>query len=122
MACRPGISSMSLGRCYAGHSLEYKLSMAAKHGLEGIELFYEDLVDHSGSDSPSDLLAGAASVRDLCSSLDLEIICLQPFMHYEGLLDRKRHAERIEEMKLWMQLAHVLQTDIVQVQIGRAHV
>ncbi|CAI9634347.1 unnamed protein product [Alternaria burnsii] len=115
MACRPGISSMSLGRCYAGHSLEHKLSMAAKHGLEGIELFYEDLVDHSGSDSPSDLLAGAASVRDLCSSLDLEIICLQPFMHYEGLLDRKRHAERIEEMKLWMQLAHVLQTDVVQV-------
>jgi 4-hydroxyphenylpyruvate dioxygenase len=36
-------------------------------------------------------------------------------MHYEGLLDRKRHAERIEEMKLWMQLAHVLRTDIVQV-------
>ncbi|KAI4652622.1 3-dehydroshikimate dehydratase [Alternaria viburni] len=115
MPCRPGISSMSLGRCYAGHSLEHKLSMAAKHGLEGIELFYEDLVDHAGSDKPSDLLAGAASVYDLCSSLGLEIICLQPFMHYEGLLDRKRHAERVEEMKLWMQLAHVLRTDIVQV-------
>ncbi|KAE8828671.1 hypothetical protein CFE70_007947 [Pyrenophora teres f. teres 0-1] len=115
MPCRPAISSMSLGRCYAGHSLEHKLSMAAKHGLEGIELFYEDLVDHAGSDSPAGLLAGAALVRDLCSSLSLEIVCLQPFMHYEGLLDRQRHAERIEEMKLWMKLAHVLGTDLIQV-------
>jgi 4-hydroxyphenylpyruvate dioxygenase len=89
--------------------------MAAKHGLEGIELFYEDLVDHAGSDSAEDLLAGAASVRELCSSLGIEIICLQPFMHYEGLLDRRRHDERIEEIKLWMELAHVLQTDIIQV-------
>ncbi|EDU42180.1 3-dehydroshikimate dehydratase [Pyrenophora tritici-repentis] len=115
MPCRSAISSMSLGRCYAGHSLNHKLSMAAKHGLEGIELFYEDLVDHAGSDSPAALLAGAASVRDLCCSLSLEIVCLQPFMHYEGLLDRQRHAERIEEMKLWMKLAHVLGTDLIQV-------
>lgn len=115
MPCRPGISSMSLGRCYAGHGLQHKLAMAAKYGLEGIELFYEDLVDHSGGESPSALLAGAASVRQLCTSLGLDIICLQPFMHYEGLLDRRRHAARIEEMKLWMKLAHVLQTDIIQV-------
>ncbi|KAI8942407.1 hypothetical protein NX059_000481 [Plenodomus lindquistii] len=106
---------MSLGRCYAGHDLETKLSAAARHGLEGIELFYEDLVDHAGSDSPSDLLAGAASIYEMCSSLGLEIICLQPFMHYEGLVDRQRHVERIEEIKLWMQLAHVLHTDIIQV-------
>jgi len=106
---------MSLGRCYAGHSLSHKLSMAAKHGLEGIELFYEDLVDHAGSSSPSDLLSAAASVHDLCLSLGLDIICLQPFMHYEGLKDRRRHDERIEEMKLWMDLAHILGTDIVQV-------
>ncbi|KAH7391071.1 xylose isomerase-like protein [Phaeosphaeria sp. MPI-PUGE-AT-0046c] len=106
---------MSLGRCYAGHDLPHKLSMAAKHGLEGIELFYEDLVGHAASSSPSDLHAAATSVHELCSSLGLEIICLQPFMHYEGLLDRNRHDERIEEMKLWMELAHVLETDIIQV-------
>jgi 4-hydroxyphenylpyruvate dioxygenase len=107
---------MSLGRCYAGHTLSHKLSMAAKHGIEGIELFFEDLVDHAGgSSSPSDLLEAAASINRLCSSLNLEIICLQPFMHYEGLLDRTRHDERIEEMKLWLQIAHALGTDIVQV-------
>ncbi|KAH8728527.1 3-dehydroshikimate dehydratase [Phaeosphaeriaceae sp. PMI808] len=115
MPCRPGISSMSLGRCYAGHSLSYKLSMAAKHGLEGIELFYEDLADYAGSSSPSALLAAAASIHELCDNLGLEVICLQPFMHYEGLKDRKRHDERIEEIRLWMDLAHVLGTDIIQV-------
>ncbi|KAH7079898.1 xylose isomerase-like protein [Paraphoma chrysanthemicola] len=106
---------MSLGRCYAGHDLSHKLSMAAKHGLEGIELFYEDLVGHAGSSSPSDLITAAASVHELCLSLGLEIICLQPFMHYEGLKDRQRHAERIQEMKLWMELAHILGTDLIQV-------
>ncbi|CAO2654560.1 Nn.00g112930.m01.CDS01 [Neocucurbitaria sp. VM-36] len=106
---------MSLGRCYAGHSLEDKLFMASKHGLEGIELFYEDLADYASSESASDLLAAAASIRDLCDSLHLEIICLQPFMHYEGLLDRKRHNERIQEIQLWMKLAHILRTDIIQV-------
>jgi 4-hydroxyphenylpyruvate dioxygenase len=96
--------------------------MAAKHGMHGIELFYEDLADVATSlsashqsPSTSDLLAAAAYVRDLCTSLHLEIICLQPFMHYEGLRDRQRHAERIEEMKVWMQLAKVLGTDIIQV-------
>ncbi|KAJ4988421.1 3-dehydroshikimate dehydratase [Stagonosporopsis vannaccii] len=115
MVCRPGISTMSLGRCYAGHSFEHKMAMAAKHGLEGIELFYEDLCDLAPSKSESDLLTAAAYVRDLCDSLGLDIICLQPFMHYEGLLDRQKHDERIEEMKVWMKLAHVLGTDIIQV-------
>lgn len=68
---------MSLGRCYAGHSLKHKLFMAAKHGLEGIELFYEDLADHASSQSASDLLAAAASIRAICDALGLEIICLQ---------------------------------------------
>jgi 4-hydroxyphenylpyruvate dioxygenase len=106
---------MSLGRCYAGHSVERKLSMAAKHGLQGIELFYEDLADLATPQTPSNLLSAAAYVRSLCKSLGLEIICLQPFMHYEGLFDRSKHAERIEEMHLWIQLAKVLDTDLIQV-------
>ena len=106
---------MSLGRSYAGHELSQKLAMASKHGIQGIELFYEDLAALTTSQTPSELLSAAAYVRTLCTSLGLEIICLQPFMHYEGLLDRAKHAARIEDMKLWMQLAHVLETDIIQV-------
>ncbi|KAJ4305373.1 hypothetical protein N0V90_000904 [Kalmusia sp. IMI 367209] len=115
MVCRPGISSMSLGRCYAGHSIEHKLSMAAKHNLQGIELFYEDLADLAHPQTPANLLSAAAYVRSLCIALGLDIICLQPFMHYEGLLDRSKHAKRIEEMHLWIQLAKVLGTDLIQV-------
>ena len=106
---------MSLGRCYAGHSIEYKLSMAAKYGLQGIEIFYEDLADVAHAQTPSGLLAAAAYIRTLCASLSLEIICLQPFMHYEGLLDRSKHAKRIEEMHIWIQLANSLGTTLIQV-------
>lgn len=106
---------MSLGRCYAGHSLEHKLSMAAKHGLQGIELFYEDLADLARPPTPSNLLSAATYVRSLCTSLGLDIICLQPFMHYEGLLDRTQHAQRIQDLHLWIQLAKVLDTDLIQV-------
>ena len=49
MACKPGICTMSLGRYYAGHSLEHKLDMAKKYALVGIELFYEDLRDVASS-------------------------------------------------------------------------
>ena len=63
---------MSLGRCYAGHSLEHKLSMAAKHGLQGIELFYEDLADLAHPQTPSNLLSAATYVRSLCTSLNLD--------------------------------------------------
>ncbi|KAF2241534.1 xylose isomerase-like protein [Trematosphaeria pertusa] len=115
MPCRPAISSMSLGRCYAGHCIEHKLSRAAEHGIQGIELFYEDLADLAHPPNPPNLLRAAAYIRSLCASLGLEILCLQPFMHYEGLLDRKKHAERIEEVKLWMEIASVLGTDIIQV-------
>lgn len=89
--------------------------MAAKHGLEGIELFYEDLADYASSQSTADLIAAATSIRELCDSFGLEILCLQPFMHYEGLLDRERHSERIQEIKLWMNLASALHTDVIQV-------
>ncbi|KAF2733035.1 3-dehydroshikimate dehydratase [Polyplosphaeria fusca] len=115
MPCRPAISSMSLGRCYAGHPLSHKLQMAAKHGLQGIEVFYEDLADLAPTSSPSELLAAASYIRSLCTSLNLSIICLQPFMHYEGLINRHRHAERIQEIKIWIQLAKRLQTDIIAV-------
>ncbi|KAF2644709.1 xylose isomerase-like protein [Massarina eburnea CBS 473.64] len=106
---------MSLGRCYAGHSIEHKLTMAAKHGLQGIELFYEDLADLASPKTPANILSAASYVRSLCTSLNIAIICLQPFMHYDGLIDRERHAERIEEMKLWIEIAKVLDTDVIQV-------
>ncbi|POR35506.1 3-dehydroshikimate dehydratase [Tolypocladium paradoxum] len=117
MAHKPSICTMSLGRCFAGHSLERKLDMARKYGFQGIELFYEDLVDLAatmpGGDTPGNQLAAAAAVRQLCEDRELAIICLQPFMHYEGLVDRTLHSRRLEDMRLWIRLAHALGVDLI---------
>ena len=117
MAYRPSICTVSLGRAHAGHSLPHKLDMARKYGFEGIELFYEDLVDFAktkdGDESRFSLLSAARAVRELCHDRGLAIICLQPFMHYEGLLDRVQHRKRADEMRLWVALVHELGTDLI---------
>lgn len=114
---KPSICTMSLGRCFAGHELPHKLDMARKYGFEGVEVFYEELVELTktmpGGNTPSNQLAAAKILRQLCDSRGLTIICLQPFMHYEGLVDREQHWRRLEEMHLWVQLAHTLGTDLI---------
>lgn len=129
MVCKLGITSMSLGRCYAGHSFVTKLDAAQKYGYQGIELFHEDLADVAkGGDetmSPSGAyqrvpshkaqLAAAREIRRLCKDRGLEIICLQPFSHYDGLVNREEHNDRLEQLKFWFNLARQLETDIIQI-------
>lgn len=134
MPCRLGITSMSLGRASAGHSLSHKLDMAHKYGYQGIELFYEDLLEEAathfeptspppsaGEDnngcgpSRTAQLEAARHIRSMCVDRNLTIICLQPFAHYEGLRDRKAHSEQIEKLHFWIRLAHRLGTDMIQV-------
>lgn len=117
MKHKPSICTMSLGRCFAGHSLVHKLDMAKKYGFLGIEVFYEDLVDlavsnHGGSGSDSQV-AAAHTIKNLCDARGLEVITLQPFMHFGALVDRDEHAFRLEEARLWMRLADALGTDLV---------
>lgn len=118
---RPAIASMSLGRAWL-HNFDNKLRQAAAHGFEGIEIFYEDLeylakelASTSDAPTPDQLLRAAEHARQLCASLHLTIIGLQPFMHYEGLIDREEHRQRIEKAKLWFQLAHALGTQTIQI-------
>ena len=128
----PAIASQSLGKC-THHSIESKLAACSRHGLHGIEIFFEDLesaseslpASHgyhpSGTSFPNStthderLLAAATYINTLCVRFDLTVLCLQPFMHYEGLLDRSAHATRITELKIWMRLADCLQTDLIQI-------
>lgn len=115
MVHKPSICTMSLGRCFAGHSLGHKLDMAKKYGFQGIEVFSEDLIDLTlsmpGADSPANQLAAARTVRRMCETRGLEIICLQPFMHYGGLVDRDAHRQQLRDAQLYMQLAQALGTD-----------
>jgi 4-hydroxyphenylpyruvate dioxygenase len=123
MSYKPAIASMSLGRAWL-HNLDYKLDQAKANNFLGIEMFFEDLeylacsrysLPSNASPSPEAQLHAARTIRTLCSERGLTIIGLQPFMHYEGLLDRSEHAQRIEKLKLWFKIAKELGTDIIQI-------
>ncbi|KAK8064584.1 3-dehydroshikimate dehydratase [Apiospora phragmitis] len=123
MPCRLAITSMSLGRCYAGHSLAHKLDMAQAYGYKGIELFHEDLADiasqlarHHHKNTPEENeLEAAARIRQMCRARGLAVLCLQPFAGYEGLLDRAAQARRLAQLRFWFRLARALGTDMVQI-------
>ncbi|CAK4030510.1 Hypothetical predicted protein [Lecanosticta acicola] len=112
---RPAICSHSLGRAWV-HDLPSKLDQAARHGLD-IELFYEDMLyvaqDLPGGATPANHIAAAHLIRSMCDQRDIAIICLQPFTHYDGLRDRARHAERVQDFRLWLQLAPILGTHLI---------
>jgi 4-hydroxyphenylpyruvate dioxygenase len=118
---RPAILSASLGRAWL-HDFDKKVTLSAEYGFEAIEVFYEDLEYLAKSLSKTttipterQLLHAATHIRALCDSLNLNVLGLQPFLFYEGLLDREEHARLIEKIKVWFKLAHVLGTDTIQI-------
>ncbi|GAB7362467.1 hypothetical protein MBLNU230_g2789t1 [Neophaeotheca triangularis] len=123
MPCQSAICSHSLGRAWV-HSLESKLDQAALHGLD-IELFYEDLLyfarrlaginDQSTIPEADQMIDAARAVRSLCDERGLTVMCLQPFMHYEGLRDRREHGRRVEEMNLWVRMCRILGANVIAI-------
>ncbi|KIW24940.1 uncharacterized protein PV07_10618 [Cladophialophora immunda] len=128
----PTMASQSLGRAWY-HSLEHKIELCEKYGFEAVELFFEDLegvakalpLSHPALPPGSSFtdstalqerqLAAAEYIHDLCLHHQLEILCLQPFMHYEGRLDSSSHEEAIQSLHFWIQLAQRLGTDLIQI-------
>lgn len=137
----PGIASQSLGNPQY-HGIHTKIQAAAAAGLGSIEMFYEDIAQlaqrfhHDANTLASRfhttparttpgfsyddevLLSCASQIRQWCSETtphSLEIICLQPFMHYEGLLDGALREERMNKLHLWIQIAKCLGTTLVQI-------
>jgi 4-hydroxyphenylpyruvate dioxygenase len=117
MSYRPAISSHSLGRAWV-HNIHEKLDQAAKYGLH-IELFYEDLhyvaKGLPGGATVDNEVEAAHIIRALCDERGLTIMCLQPFMHYEGIMDRRKHTERIQEMQHWIDMAKILGTNFMAI-------
>lgn len=109
---------MSLGRAWL-HNLPHKLDQAQKYGFQGIELFYEDLEYHTRDTyetaSPKNLVAAAASVRELCDDRNLTIVSLGPFAHCEGLKDTHARKQMLERLELWIRIAQSLGTKIIQI-------
>ncbi|KAL2845716.1 xylose isomerase-like protein [Aspergillus pseudoustus] len=115
MAYKIGIPTMSLGRPGL-HPLDDKLRVAAQHGFEGIELFIDDLTHLAQIRFSNSLLKAATYISSLCKSLNLSIICLQPFGFYEGLLDRTQTSSLLtQKLPLWFDIARILNTDLIQI-------
>lgn len=111
------VTSVSLGRARF-HSIQEKLSQASRHGIHGIELFYEDLEQlassYPGGAVSTNILLAAHQIRKLCDSLKLTAINLQPFMFYEGLVDRSEHDRIInEKLPLWFGVLRILGADTI---------
>lgn len=107
--------------------------MCAKYGFKAIEVFMEDL-EYAARALPAQFAAASPStsfsnstewdeqrisaasyIYHLCDKYNLEVICLQPFMHYDGLIDREQHDKRIQELHFWIKLANCIGTDLIQI-------
>ncbi|KAL5336995.1 xylose isomerase-like protein [Aspergillus crustosus] len=109
------IPTMSLGRPGL-HPLDDKLRVAAAHGFTGIELFIDDLTHHASTRFHNSLHAASQHISSLCKSLNLTIICLQPFAFYEGLLDRTQRDRLLtSKLQTWLELVDILHTDMIQI-------
>ena len=105
------------------HTLERKLHAASKAGFRGIELGFDDLCSYSerhtpgfkGDEDVPTLVKSANEVRDLCSSLDLEIICLQPFSDFEGAKTEKAREAKFIRAERWFTIMNALGTTMLQV-------
>ena len=109
---------MSLGTAQH-HTLEEKLHQAATHGFHGVEIFYLDLEalakQQPGGATEASLLEAAEIVHQLCTDNKLEVISLQPFMFYDGLLSTDEHNSKLEKLQLWFRLAKRLGTELISI-------
>lgn len=114
---KPAIATVSLGAASL-HSLPAKIDAAARNGKQGLELFHDDLAQfaktlRSQNEDPARTdreyeIDAAHVIHDLCAAHSLQILALQPFRHYEGLIDRAEHAQRLDELKHWVDLCRIL--------------
>jgi 4-hydroxyphenylpyruvate dioxygenase len=118
MPHKPAISSMSLGRASV-HDFTKKMNEAIRHGFRAIELFFEDLQTYAvqtfGDDSKFNQTKAAYDIRAICGVRKIKIMCLQPFLNYEGLRDRVAHKAAINNMSHWIKLAQILDTDLISI-------
>ena len=63
-----------------------------------------------------EMIVAAHAVAALCQATNLTVICLEPFLHYPGMLPLAARNERLRtELPLWMEISDILGTDVIQV-------
>lgn len=119
---KPAIATVSLGAADL-HSIAAKIDAAANNGQQGLELFHDDLAqlaktlrchecEATGRTDRDYEIDAAHAIRDLCAERGLQVLALQPFRHYEGLIDPVQHAQRIDELEHWVRLSKILGDNI----------
>ncbi|KAF7522982.1 hypothetical protein PCG10_006940 [Penicillium crustosum] len=124
MECKPAITTVSLGS-YKFHSIIDKIDEAARNGFKAVELFIDDLealardinpVPANFAPSRDSVLAAAHQIREQCDSLEIVILNLQPLRFYEGLVDRKKRNQILDEvLPVWMDALKILGADTILV-------
>jgi 4-hydroxyphenylpyruvate dioxygenase len=124
MKCKPAITTVSLGSCNF-HSISVKIDEAARNGINAIELFIDDLEALARDISPKPgtlipsrecILAAAYQIRRQCDRLNIIILNLQPLRFYEGLVDRKKRNQILDEvLPVWMDALKILGADTILV-------
>jgi sugar phosphate isomerase/epimerase len=112
----------SLGM-HPNHTLERKLDAASKAGFHGVEIGFDDLTSYAKRHTPTykgeedipTLVNSASQIRELCNSLHLQILCLQPFTDFEGAVTTEDREERIARAERYFLIMNELGTTILQV-------
>lgn len=119
---QPALATVSLGRASAGHDIIKKLHQASVHGFKGVEIFFECLEalasknqDASRAPSRQEIVDAAIVVQETCKELNLQVVCLQPFVYYEGLVDEHQRQQRLQDLIFWFEICQILKTDLVQI-------
>ncbi|GAA6043174.1 hypothetical protein JCM8097_008708 [Rhodosporidiobolus ruineniae] len=115
-----GICTRSVGRSAAGHYILSILDECAKAGLWTVEVAYECLEGYAntltGFSNKRDALREAARQTALrARDLGIVLVVLDAFEGYEGLLDRKRHDELVDEYRFWVELAGIMGIEQIQI-------
>lgn len=105
------IATVSLGK-HPSHTLERKIKAAHENGFQGLELVYADLQNHSKDHGQSPIVS-AAQIKDLCASLSMEILTLNPLKNFEGNLKTSLQS-RLASAQEWIDLAVAVDTKIIQ--------
>jgi 4-hydroxyphenylpyruvate dioxygenase len=124
MECKPAITTVSLGAAKY-HSTFDKIEEAAKNGFMAIELFIDDLetLARGIRSSPATVtpprdavLAAATQIRGHCEKLGVTVLNLQPLRFYEGLVNRKKRNQILDEVvPIWMDALTILGADTILV-------
>lgn len=108
---KQALGSLSLGQ-HPSHSLDYKIQLASKYGFTGIEVVYSDLQNYSDKHNIS-ILAGAARIKEICNTHNVEVLSLAPFENFEG--SRTPLSDRLSTAKHWLAIGRILHAPYLQV-------